>query len=81
MRFRLPSSRGSFRVRLSLFDTAWAVASPLLALYFRDAQILALDGILPIAIYCALSIAFSLVMFSAFRIQDGMTRYFSVQSR
>ena len=36
----LPSSRGSYRVRLSAFDVFWAAASPLLALYLRDAYIL-----------------------------------------
>ena len=78
MRLRLPSSRGSFRVRLSLFDTAWAMVSPLLALYFRDAPILSHDGVSATLVYWALSTVFCLVTFSAFRIEDGMTRYFSV---
>jgi len=78
MRLRLPTSRGSFRVRLSAFDAVWAILSPLLALYLRNAQILAHDGLSPTLVYCALSIAFSLVAFSAFRIHDGMTRWFSV---
>jgi FlaA1/EpsC-like NDP-sugar epimerase len=76
MRLLLPSSRG--RVGLSLFDTAWAVVSPPLALHFRDAPILALGDLSPTLVYCGLSVFFSLVTFSAFRIQDGMTRYFSV---
>jgi lipopolysaccharide/colanic/teichoic acid biosynthesis glycosyltransferase len=75
---RLPSSRGSFRIRLSLFDSVWAILSPLLALYFRDAQILSYDGLLPTILYCSVSVVFSLIAFSAFRIHDGMTRYFSV---
>jgi hypothetical protein len=78
MRLRLPSSRGSFRVRLSLFDSVWALLSPLIALYFRDAQILSYDGLLPTILYCSVSLVFSLIAFSAFRIHDGMTRYFSV---
>jgi lipopolysaccharide/colanic/teichoic acid biosynthesis glycosyltransferase len=78
MRFHLPTSRGSFRVRLSLFDAFWAIASPLLALYFRDAQILTYDGLIPTLVYCSLSVVFSLIAFSAFRIHEGMTRYFSV---
>src|SRR4051812_11866778 len=78
MRLRLPSSRGSFSIRLSLFDSVWAILSPLLALYFRDAYILSYDGLLPTIVYCSVSVVFSLIAFSAFRIHDGMTRYFSV---
>src|SRR6266516_2590389 len=78
MRLHLPSSRGSFRIRLSLFDSVWAIVSPLFALYVRDAYILSYEGLLPTVIYCSLSVLFSLVTFSAFRIHEGMTRYFSV---
>jgi lipopolysaccharide/colanic/teichoic acid biosynthesis glycosyltransferase len=78
MRFHLPTSRGSFRARLSLFDAFWAIAAPLLALYIRDAQILTYDGLVPTLVYCSLSVVFSLIAFSAFRIHEGMTRYFSV---
>jgi lipopolysaccharide/colanic/teichoic acid biosynthesis glycosyltransferase len=77
MRVRL-SSRGSLRIRLSLFDSGWAFLSPLLALHFRDAQILSYDGLLPTIVYCSLSLVFSLIAFSAFRIHEGLTRYFSV---
>src|SRR4051794_8564081 len=78
MRLRLPTSRGSFRIRLSGFDSFWALLSPLLALYFRDAAILSYDGWLATLVYCSLSLIFSLIAFSAFRIHEGMTRYFSV---
>jgi lipopolysaccharide/colanic/teichoic acid biosynthesis glycosyltransferase len=78
MRFHLPTSRGSFRVRLSLFDSFWAIAAPPLALYFRDAYILSYEGLIPTLAYCSLSVVFSLIAFSAFRIHEGMTRYFSV---
>ena len=74
----LPSSRSAFSIRLSLFDSAWAVFSPLLALYLRDAPALSYDGLIPTLLYCSLSVAFSLIAFSAFRIKAGMTRYFSV---
>src|SRR5262245_3302287 len=74
----LPSSRGSFGVKLSLFDSAWAIVSPLLALYLRDAPALSYDGLFPALLYCSLSVLFSLIAFSAFRIHAGMTRYFSV---
>jgi lipopolysaccharide/colanic/teichoic acid biosynthesis glycosyltransferase len=78
MRTHLPASRGSFKVQFSLFDFVWAVLSPLAALYFRDAAILSLEGVLAPTLYFALSVFFSLVAFSAFRIRDGMTCYFSV---
>jgi FlaA1/EpsC-like NDP-sugar epimerase len=74
----LPSSRSAFSIRLSLFDSAWAVFSPLLALYLRDARALSYDGLIPTLLYCSLSVTFSLIAFSAFRIKAGMTRYFSV---
>jgi lipopolysaccharide/colanic/teichoic acid biosynthesis glycosyltransferase len=78
MRLHLPTSRGSFKIRLSLFDSFWAMVSPLLALYFRDAQILSYEGLVPTLVYCSLSLIFSLIAFSTFRIHAGMTRYFSV---
>ena len=78
MRLRLPTSRGSFKLRLSLFDAFWAIISPILALYFREAQILSYDGLATTLVYCTLSVLFSLLAFSAFRIHDGMARYFSV---
>jgi lipopolysaccharide/colanic/teichoic acid biosynthesis glycosyltransferase len=74
----LPSSRGSFIIRLSLFDSVWAIFSPLLALYLRDAPVLSYAGLVPMLVYCSLSVVFSLIAFSAFRIHDGMPRYFSV---
>jgi lipopolysaccharide/colanic/teichoic acid biosynthesis glycosyltransferase len=78
MGLHLPASRGSFKVRLTLFDSAWALLSPLFALYVRDAYILSYDSLLPTILYCSLSVVFSLIAFSAFRIHDGMTRFFSV---
>jgi lipopolysaccharide/colanic/teichoic acid biosynthesis glycosyltransferase len=84
MRLRLPSSRDFFRIRWSLFDSGWALLSPLIALYFRDAQILrdaqvlSYDGLLGTTVYCAISLIISLIAFSGFRIHAGMTRYFSV---
>jgi len=74
----MPSSRGSFRLRFSTFDVFWAAASPLLALYFREAYILNSKYILLVLLYCGISLACSLIAFSAFRISDGISRYFSV---
>ena len=77
-RVRSPSSRGKFRFRLSVFDVFWALASPLLALFFREAYILSTDGIWSTLLYCFVTFTCSLIAFVAFRIQDGMSRYFSV---
>ena len=45
MPLKLPSSRGSFRLRLLPFDVFWAAAAPLLALYLRDAYILSAQDV------------------------------------
>ena len=73
-----PSSSGSFRVRFSAFDVIWAAASPLLALYSRDAYILHAQYAPLVFLYCSISFATSLFAFLAFRISDGISRYFSV---
>ena len=73
-----PASRGFFKIHFTVVDTLWALVSPLLALYFRNAQILSVNGLVDVALYCSLSILFSLISFAAFRIHEGMTRYFSV---
>jgi lipopolysaccharide/colanic/teichoic acid biosynthesis glycosyltransferase len=74
----LPSSHATFRVRFSTFDVFWAAVSPLLALYFREAYILNYKGAPLVLLYCGMSLACSLIAFSAFRISDGISRYFSV---
>jgi lipopolysaccharide/colanic/teichoic acid biosynthesis glycosyltransferase len=74
----LPSSRGSFRIRFSAFDLFWAAATPLLALYFRDAYILTANGAPLVLLYCGISLGCSLAAFLAFRLSDGISRYFSV---
>ena len=77
-RVRSPSSRGKFRFRLSVFDIFWALTSPVLALFFREAYILSIDGFWSTLLYCSVTFSCSLIAFVAFRIQDGMSRYFSV---
>jgi lipopolysaccharide/colanic/teichoic acid biosynthesis glycosyltransferase len=77
MRTRLPASRGALRARVSVFDTIWAFASPLLALFIRDAYILSYDGVVTALLYCVISAAFSLIAFLIFRLHDGIARYFS----
>ena len=78
MRLLVPSSHGSFRVRLSGFDVFWAAASPLQSLYLRDAYILNSKFIPLVLLYCGISFACSLIAFLVFRISDGISRYFSV---
>src|SRR5882757_595378 len=73
-----PSSRNGKRVYLSLWDLFCALLSPLLALYVRDPDILFRGDWSGVAYYWVLSSGFALVAFFALRIQDGMTRYFSV---
>jgi hypothetical protein len=46
----LPTSRGSWRVKWSVFDIAWAALSPYLALALRDAYILSAGGFGAVAI-------------------------------
>ena len=79
MRIQTPSSRATFSIRCSPVDVCLAAISPLLALYLRDAYILSHDGVVTVAIYCIVSLAFSLIAFSAFGLRDGMPRYFSVR--
>ena len=74
----LPSSRASFRFRLSPIDVMWAAGAPLLALYLRNALVLSVDGAPTAALYCGLSFAFTIVAFLAFRVSHGISRYFSV---
>jgi lipopolysaccharide/colanic/teichoic acid biosynthesis glycosyltransferase len=78
MRIPLPTSRNGRTVRLSFWDLGWALASPILALYLRDAEIVTHTGWAGVELYCLLSAGISIVAFFAFRIQDGMARYFSV---
>src|SRR5262245_47511787 len=78
MRIHLPSSRGHFRAGLSIFDIFWAALSPLLALYVRGAYILSEEGAALATLYCSISFVFALIAFIAFRVNDGLSRYFSV---
>src|SRR5262249_11838193 len=74
MRTGLPVSRGYLRLRFSPFDTIWALGAPLVALALREATVLSPDGLL----YCLISLAFSLIAYSAFRLHDGVSRFFNV---
>jgi lipopolysaccharide/colanic/teichoic acid biosynthesis glycosyltransferase len=78
MRVPTPTSRSHKRVYLSLWDLIWAVASPPIALYLRNVDLLHQADWTMIGYYWGLSSGFALLAFLALRIQDGMTRYFSV---
>ena len=78
MRVPSPTSRSQNRVYLSLWDLSWAIGSPLLALYLRDPEIFSHTNLSAIGYYWVLAAVFAIVAFSAFKIQDNMTPYFSV---
>ena len=74
----LPSSRASFRLRLSPIDVIWAALAPLLALYLRNALVLSVQGAPTAVLYCGLSFVCTLIAILAFRVSAGISRYFSV---
>ena len=76
MRVHSPTSRSGSRIYLSIWDLFWALVSPILALHLRDVDVNADWSV--IANYWVLSAGFAILAFFAFRLQDGMTRYFSV---
>jgi lipopolysaccharide/colanic/teichoic acid biosynthesis glycosyltransferase len=78
MRVPSPSSRSGTRIYLSFWDLFWAVISPAGALYLRDPDIVFRVDWNVLGYYWLFSSGFALVAFFAFRLQDGMTRYFSV---
>jgi lipopolysaccharide/colanic/teichoic acid biosynthesis glycosyltransferase len=79
MRVRSPVSRGSFAIRFAILDVAWALISPLLALWIRNALVLSSpDGWPTVALYCAIAFFSSLIAFLVFRMRDGITHLFSV---
>src|SRR5262245_41093765 len=75
---RVPTSRSGSRIYLSIWDLFWALASPIVALYLRDVDVAFNADWSVIANYWVLSAGFAILAFFAFRLQDGMTRYFSV---
>jgi lipopolysaccharide/colanic/teichoic acid biosynthesis glycosyltransferase len=75
-----PTSRTGKRVYLSLWDLFWALVSPIIALFLRDPEgLFSNPDWSAVVYYWGLSSGFALLAFFALRIQDGMTRYFSVQ--
>src|SRR6266699_2528273 len=73
----VPSSRAYFRVRVSALDACFALLSPLLALWVRDAAALSAVSY-SLFLYWACCTIFSLLAFSIFRLEHKGLRYFSV---
>src|SRR5262245_13672915 len=79
MRVHSPTSRSGSRIYLSMWDLFWTLTSPGLALYLRDANVVFNSSDPAVYLYYwMLSSIFAIVALFAFRLQDGMTRYFSV---
>src|SRR5262245_40937520 len=74
-----PTSRSTKRVHLSIWDLLWAIVSPPLALYTRDALALSNSDWGAVGQYWFLTTSLTLLAFFTFRLQDGMSRNFSVQ--
>src|SRR5262245_49280425 len=77
MRLHAPSSRAHYRLKISALDASFAVLSPLLALYLRDAPVLS-GRSYSLYFYWACAAIFSLISFSFFRLEHRGARYFSV---
>src|SRR5437867_4787556 len=73
-----PTSRSGTRVYLSVWDLFLAVVSLVVALLLRDAESVFRADWEVLGYYWLFSSGFALVAFVALRLQDGMTRYFSV---
>ena len=67
-----PTSLSGQRIYLSICDLVWALTSPLIALYLRDAEILYRGDWTQVAYYTGMSAGFALIAFLVLRIQDGM---------
>jgi lipopolysaccharide/colanic/teichoic acid biosynthesis glycosyltransferase len=76
MRIPLPSSRSSFRWRLSILDAGWAAAAPVIALVIRDAPIL--ESTTDLARFWLISFGACLLAFAAFRLHQQLPEYFGV---
>jgi lipopolysaccharide/colanic/teichoic acid biosynthesis glycosyltransferase len=72
MRTGCPASRAYLRIRFSLFDSAWALASPVA---IREAEIFCVDGL----VYCLISLVFTLIGYSVFNLHAGVSKFFSVR--
>jgi lipopolysaccharide/colanic/teichoic acid biosynthesis glycosyltransferase len=82
MRLRSPTSKSNFNLKLSPFDIFWAAAAPFVALALRDPVLLDLPSfpreLPPTYQYVLVTIACSILAFLLFKVNDGMTHFFSV---
>ena len=73
----VPTSRSNKKIYMSIWDVFWALASPPIALYIGGALAFTQQNWTMVSIYCALSSAFAITAFLAFRLQDTATQNFS----
>lgn len=82
MRLRSPTSKSNFNLKISPFDIFWAGAAPFIALALRDPVLLEPTGfpreLAPTYQYALVTIACSILAFLLFKVNDGMTHFFSV---
>ncbi len=71
-----PSSQARLFSRLSIYDVAWAAASPALAYIIRNGGIDRSEAVL---IYCIVAFIAALLTFQLFRISQPMSWFFSVR--
>jgi lipopolysaccharide/colanic/teichoic acid biosynthesis glycosyltransferase len=76
MRQQLPSSRAN-KLGVSVVDASWALVSPLIALFLRDAPVLSENGAQSAFFYCFGSLFFSILAFLIFRVRGGAYGNFS----
>jgi lipopolysaccharide/colanic/teichoic acid biosynthesis glycosyltransferase len=69
-----PSSRTRLFSRVSIYDVAWAGASPVLACIFRHGGVDRFDAMLT---YCSVATVASFFTFQLFKISQPMSRFFS----
>jgi lipopolysaccharide/colanic/teichoic acid biosynthesis glycosyltransferase len=65
---------------MSFWDVVWASATPVLALYVRDAEIFVHSDWNAIGSYWVASTGFALIAFFLFRIHEEVPRYFSIHT-
>jgi lipopolysaccharide/colanic/teichoic acid biosynthesis glycosyltransferase len=79
MRTHLPTSRTLRKVNLSVWDAGWLLASPVLALYLRDAEIVSHPEWDVVGPYWVVTATFSLVGLLIFRIPDEIPYHLAVR--
>lgn len=82
MRLASPTSRDRYRLRLEPADVIWAIAAPFIALALRDPALLTIGhqpGVPETYQYALISILLSLCCFVFFRINDSISRFFSIR--